>query len=139
MTGRSGKVLTAVHISYCNSNYSYSIWSFVFISAQVFCKFTRISNKQTSFLFQAFAMFCMSCVTFWVVLWRMVFNSRRFGTLCLFHLHRRVDVKFRTHTPMKMEQTQCSETSAIKHHTPENNPKGYIRQTTIYSALKSKL
>jgi hypothetical protein len=29
--------------------------------------------------------------------------------------------------PMKMEQTQCSETSAIKHHTPENNPKGYTR------------
>jgi hypothetical protein len=32
-----------------------------------------------------------SCVIFWVVLRRMVFNSRRFGTLCLFHLHRRVD------------------------------------------------
>jgi hypothetical protein len=27
------------------------------------------------------------------------------------------------HLPMKMEQTQCSETSVIKHHTPENNPK----------------
>jgi hypothetical protein len=27
------------------------------------------------------------------------------------------------HLPMKMEQTQCSKTSAIKHHTPENNPK----------------
>jgi hypothetical protein len=24
---------------------------------------------------------------------------------------------------MKMEQTQCTETSAIKHVTPENNPK----------------
>jgi hypothetical protein len=32
---------------------------------------------------------------------------------------------FRIHSPMKIEQTQCSETSAIKHHTPENNPKGY--------------
>jgi hypothetical protein len=29
---------------------------------------------------------------------------------------------------MKTEQTQCSETSAIKHHMPENNPKGYTRQ-----------
>jgi hypothetical protein len=28
---------------------------------------------------------------------------------------------------MKMEQTQCSETSAIKHHTPGNNPKGYTQ------------
>jgi hypothetical protein len=35
----------------------------------------------------------LSCVTFWVVLRRMVFNSRRFGTMCLFHLHRRVDAK----------------------------------------------
>jgi hypothetical protein len=35
----------------------------------------------------------MSCVTFFVVL-RMVFNIRRFGTLCLFHLHRRVDAKW---------------------------------------------
>jgi hypothetical protein len=31
-------------------------------------------------------------VVFWVVTWRVVFNSRRFGTLCLFHLHRWVDM-----------------------------------------------
>jgi hypothetical protein len=29
---------------------------------------------------------------------------------------------------MKMELTQCSETSAIKHHTPGNNPKDYMQQ-----------
>jgi hypothetical protein len=29
---------------------------------------------------------------------------------------------------MKMGQKQCSETSAIKHHTPENIPKGYTQQ-----------
>jgi hypothetical protein len=29
---------------------------------------------------------------------------------------------------MKMEQTQCSETSAIKHHTPGNNPKDCTQQ-----------
>jgi hypothetical protein len=28
----------------------------------------------------------------WVVLRRLVFKSRRFGTLCLFHLHGRVDM-----------------------------------------------
>jgi hypothetical protein len=129
--------------------------------------------------FQAFAVFCVSCVIFWVVLRRMVFNSRRFGTLCLFHLHRRVDAtihltlttmiainphyllqqtqplnpslpkglrqyvpvchitkfyhhSFRIHAPMKMEQVQCSETSAIKHHTSENNPKGYTRHQLTY-------
>jgi hypothetical protein len=39
------------------------------------------------------------------------------------------------HPPMKMEQTQCSETSAIKHHTPGNNPKDY---TSINSDSFSK-
>ena len=34
------------------------------------------------------------------------FICRRFGTLCLFHLH--------TYLPMKTEQTECSETSAYK-------------------------
>jgi hypothetical protein len=44
--------------------------------------------------FQAFAMFQMLRVIFWVVPWGVVFNSRRFRTLCLFHLHRRVDMKW---------------------------------------------
>jgi hypothetical protein len=39
---------------------------------------------------------------------------------------------------MKMEQTQCSETSAIKHHTPENNPKDYTRHTAHGESLKSR-
>jgi hypothetical protein len=55
--------------------------------------------------FQTFAVF-------WML--RVIFNSRRFGTL---HIH----------SPMKMEQTQCSETSAIKHHTPGNDPKDYTQ------------
>jgi hypothetical protein len=40
---------------------------------------------------------------------------------------------------MKMEQTQCSETSAIKHHTPENNPKGYTQHTEHSESLKSRI
>jgi hypothetical protein len=39
-------------------------------------------------------------VLFWVVPRRVAFNIRRFGTLCPFHLHRRVDI----HSHMKMEQ-----------------------------------
>jgi hypothetical protein len=35
-------------------------------------------------------------VIFWVVPRRVVFNSRRFGTLCLFHLHRPVDTRRET-------------------------------------------
>jgi hypothetical protein len=63
-------------------------------------------------------------VIFWVVPWRVVFNSRRFGILCLFHLYRRMDI----HSPIKMEQTQRFETSVIKQHTPGNNPKDYTQQ-----------
>jgi hypothetical protein len=32
-------------------------------------------------------------VIFWVVPRRVVFNSRRFGALCLFHRHRGMDMK----------------------------------------------
>jgi hypothetical protein len=40
---------------------------------------------------------------FWVVSRRVVFNSRRFGTRCLFHLHRRVDMKCVTSYPLAYE------------------------------------
>jgi hypothetical protein len=58
-----------------------------------------------------------SCLTFWVVLRRMVFNSRRFGTRSVPYS----EASGCIHAPMRM--VQCSETSAIKHLTPENNPK----------------
>jgi hypothetical protein len=40
---------------------------------------------------------------------------------------------------MKMEHTQCSETSDIKHHTPGNNPEGYTRHTEQCERLKSRM
>ena len=40
--------------------------------------------------FQTFAVFCMLYVFFWVIPRRLNFICRRFGTLCLFHLHRLV-------------------------------------------------
>jgi len=42
----------------------------------------------------------------------------------LFHLHRQVGVCRITHTylPMKMERTECFETSAYKRQTPGNYP-----------------
>jgi hypothetical protein len=57
-------------------------------------------------------MFWMLYAFFWVIPRLMNFICRRFRTLCLFHLHRHVGV--RTYLPMKMEQTECSETSAYK-------------------------
>jgi hypothetical protein len=45
-----------------------------------------------------------SCVSFWVIPWRLKFKYQRFGTLSLLHLH----------SPMKMEQTECSEVLTLK-------------------------
>jgi hypothetical protein len=73
----------------------------------------------------------MSYVFFWVILRRMEFNCQRFGTLCLFHLHRRVGT-LRTHSPINMGQRQCSETLATKLHTPENIQKENIRQDILF-------
>jgi len=71
-------------------------------------------------------MFCMLYVFFWVIPRRLNFICRRFGTLCLLHLHRQVG-KY-TYLPMKMEQTECSETSAYKIQTPDNYPEENIPQ-----------
>jgi hypothetical protein len=54
------------------------------------------------------------CAFFWVIHRRLYFKCQRFGTLCLFHLHKRVG--------MKMEQTERSEMLAFKLQTPVNNP-----------------
>jgi len=98
---------------------------------------------------------------FWVNPRRLNFICRRFGTLCLFHLHRQAGVKvwlenslshlaqaifkpnlfpykypnilypviLHTYLPMKMEQTECSETSAYKIQAPVNYPEESIQQT----------
>jgi len=56
--------------------------------------------------FQTFAVFCMLYAFFWVIPQCLSFICRRFGTLCLFHLHRQVGMK-----------NSC-ETSAYKIQTP---------------------
>jgi hypothetical protein len=42
---------------------------------------------------------------FWAIPRSLNVIRRRFGTLCLFQLHRRVGVEFYTYPPMKMEQS----------------------------------
>jgi len=73
-------------------------------------------------------------IFFWVVPWRLNFICRRFGALCLFHLHRQVG----TYLPMKMEQIECSETSAYKIQTPGNYPEENIQHTEHGESLKSR-
>jgi len=53
---------------------------------------------------------CECCMLFFCVIPQGPnFVCRRFRTLCLFHLHRRINMK-ESYPPMKMEQTECSET-----------------------------
>jgi hypothetical protein len=77
-------------------------------------------------------MFCMLCVTFWVVLQRMVFDSRRFGTLCVFHPHRRVDGKSILH-PLAYEDGTDTVFRNVGYRSPyaKNNPKHYTRQLML--------
>ena len=78
--------------------------------------------------FQTFAVFWMLYAFFWVIPRRLNFICQRFGTRCLFHLHRRVGMK---NFFMKMEQTECFETLAYKFQTPGNYPEESIRHDII--------
>jgi hypothetical protein len=71
----------------------------------------------------------MLCAFFWVIPRRLNFICRCFRTLCLFHLHRRVGTG--SYPPMKMEQTECSETSAYKIQTPRNYPEESTQQFVL--------
>jgi hypothetical protein len=55
--------------------------------------FQCVRTKVNFSLSQTFAVSRMLCAFFWVIPWRLNFICRRFGTLCLFHLHRRVGMK----------------------------------------------
>ena len=70
---------------------------------------------------------------FWVITRRLEFICRRFGTLCLFHLPRQVDL------PAYEDGTECSETSAYKLQTPGYYPKESIKYTEHGESLKSRI
>jgi len=66
------------------------------------------------------------------------FISQRFGTFCLFHLHMRVDI-LHTYTPMKMEQTEYSKTSAHNLQTPGNYSQENVQHSEKDESLKSRI
>ena len=73
--------------------------------------------------FQTFVVFWMFYAFYWVILRRLSFIYRRFGTLCLFHLHRRVGMKNEDGTERVFRNV------GIKIQTPENYPEGSIQHT----------
>jgi hypothetical protein len=96
-------------------------------------------NNVFTFFFSGFfkKIYLSMYVLFWVILQRLNFICRRFGTL--FHLHRQVG-KFDlfTYLPMKMEQTEYSETLAYKIQRPGNYPEENIQHTEHGESLKSR-
>ena len=100
-------------------------------------------------LYLLYAFFC-------VVPRRLNFICQRFGTHCLFHLHRRVGMKndwgwecwdtptFSTpvilHTYTAFEDgTECSETSAYKIQTPGNYPRESLQHSDNGESSKSRI
>jgi len=69
-----------------------------------------------------------SCTFFWMIPRRLNFICRCFGTLCLFHLRR----------PMKMEETECSETSEYKIQAPGNYTEESTQHSKHSESLKSR-
>jgi hypothetical protein len=77
------------------------------------------------FLFQTFLLFWMLYAFFWVIPRRLNFIYRRFRTLRLFHLHRRIGVELSAYE----DGTECSKTSAYKIETSGIHPEESIQQS----------
>ena len=76
----------------------------------------------------AFSLFC-------VISHSLNFICRRFRTLCLFHLHRRIGVKWVIlHLSAYEDGTECSETSAYKIWTLGNYPEESIQLLTFLTS-----
>jgi len=108
-----------LQLQHGNRPYSMKILLVFFITSRQILWFS-ISN---------FAMFPMLYSLLWVIPGRLTFICRHFGTHCLFQLRRWC--KLLT-TPMKMEQTVCSETSAPKIQTPGNHPQQRIKHIMAF-------
>jgi len=81
-------------------------------------------NKQNIHMLYAF---------FWVNPRRLKFICRIYPNIALRLVH-----STSTYLPMKMEQTECSETSAYKFQTPGIRPKESIQHSVHGESLKSK-
>ena len=87
-------------------------------STTCFCTQTRHYRHPHSYWLRLF-----SSQTFFHI------NTPTFSNLVILH----------TYPPMKMEQTQCSETPAYKIQTPGNYPEESIRHTEHGKSLKSRM
>ena len=73
---------------------------------------------------------------FWIIHRRLNFIFRRFGTLCLFHLHRWIGMK-NTYPLMKMEHTVFRNV-VLSIQTPGNYPEESIQQLYCFFNLGAR-
>jgi hypothetical protein len=96
------------------------------------------------FLISNFAVFWMLYAFFWVIPRRLNFMYRRFETLCLFHLHKRIGMRMTRFEnvgvcmPIRLWRwnRQCSVTSAYKIQTPGNYPEESIQLFHSYNETR---
>jgi len=74
---------------------------------------------------------------FWVKPRHLNFICQHFGTLRLFHLHRRVGIS--SYLPVYEDGTECSKTSAYKIQTPGNYPEESLQHSEHSKSLKSRM
>jgi hypothetical protein len=94
-------------------------------SLPFFCPKKSADNKSRSKMLYVF---------FWVIPRLLNFIRQRFGTLSSIFIG-----KLFTYLPMKMEQTECSETSAYKIQTPGSYPEENMQHTEHGESLKSRI
>jgi len=91
-----------------------------------------MSERWHKLLSSSLLIVCSTCNLlysfFWVIPQRLNFICRHFGTLSLFHHHRRCK---------SMKMGQCSKTSEYKIQTPRNHPKERIQHSEHGKSLKS--
>jgi hypothetical protein len=76
-------------------------------------------------------------IVFWVFPRRLNIKSRRFGTLCQFHLQQVMKCEFTLHHLLKMEPTLCSETSAFNTQDAGEIPRRQSFITTTRRKLEN--
>jgi len=79
-------------------------------------------------LFVLFVLFCIICITLYYFLSSDLYSFLFHVKLAFLH----------TYPPMKMEETECSETSAYKIQTPGNYPEENLRHSEQGKSLKSR-
>jgi hypothetical protein len=100
--------LDSKHLRHLTAGYKIKLYHFD-TPVSTYCYHLHIPSMQITILWnrdaQTFAVCWMLYVFFWVIPRRLNFICQRFGTLCLFHLHRRIGMILHTYPPIKMEQS----------------------------------